>query len=166
MTAIRNVLFVMCDQLRRDFVSCYGASPVPTPNIDRIAALGVRFDNAFVQSGVCGPSRMSFYTARYMSSHGATWNHVPLSAAEQPFAETACMTDLALDWIRAQGERPWVLHLSYVNPHWPYVAPAPFHAMFRGGDSGPIRRGRQDGTADEHPVVAAYRQHDECKSFA
>src|SRR5207247_383945 len=58
MTAVRNVLFVMCDQLRRDFVSCYGASPVPTPNLDRLAARGVRFDHAYVQSGVCGPARM------------------------------------------------------------------------------------------------------------
>jgi len=65
-----------------------------------------------------------------------------------------------------QGEAPWVLHLSYVKPHWPYVAPAPFHAMFRGGAVGPILRGPQDGTPDEHPVVRAYREHDECASFA
>ena len=276
MSAARNVLFVMCDQLRRDFVSCYGASKVPTPNLDRLAASGVRFDNAYVQSGVCGPSRMSYYTGRYVSSHGATWNRVPLSAAEhtmgdylgaagrsatlagkthvladaealarfgvetgseraallreggftvldrydghmppgpesgyapwlrargyvsadpwsdfvigvddggsgasgwqmrnvhlparvaEPHSETAYMTGVALDWIRAQGEKPWVLHLSYVKPHWPYVAPAPYHAMFRGADVGPIRRGPQDGTADEHPVVRAYRGHDECRSF-
>lgn len=44
MSAVRNVLFVMCDQLRRDFVSCYGLSPVPTPNLDRLAARGLRFD--------------------------------------------------------------------------------------------------------------------------
>jgi len=82
MTAVRNVLFVMCDQLRRDHVSCYGSSRVPTPNIDRLAKLGVRFDHAYVQSGVCGPARMSYYTGRYVSAHGATWNRVPLSAAE------------------------------------------------------------------------------------
>ena len=60
MTAVRNVLFVMCDQLRRDFVSCYGDSRIETPNIDRLATRGVRFDNAFVQAGVCGPARMSY----------------------------------------------------------------------------------------------------------
>ena len=65
-----------------------------------------------------------------------------------------------------QGDAPWVLHLSYVKPHWPYVAPAPYHALFRGADTGPIVRGPQDGTADEHPVMHAYRQHDECASFA
>ena len=91
--------------------------------------------------------------------------HLPSRVAEQ-HSETAYMTDLALDWIRAQGDTPWVLHLSYVKPHWPYVAPAPFHAMFRNADVGPILHGPQDGTADEHPVVRAYREHDECRSFA
>jgi hypothetical protein len=81
MGAVRNVLFIMCDQLRRDHLSCYGGR-VPTPNIDALAARGVRFDHAYVQSGVCGPSRMSFYTGRYVSSHGATWNRVPLSLAQ------------------------------------------------------------------------------------
>ncbi|MFO1303746.1 MAG: sulfatase-like hydrolase/transferase [Burkholderiales bacterium] len=277
MAAVRNLLFVMCDQLRRDHLSCYGGR-VPTPNIDALAARGVRFEHAYVQSGVCGPSRMSYYTGRYVSSHGATWNRVPLSltqptlgdylaragrfialagkshamrdeagiarfavdeatphgrrlvadgfvevdrydghtppgpesgygdflrahgyASDDPWtdfaiaamdgdrvasgwhmrnvhlpsrvaeahSETAYMTDVALDWIRAQGESPWALHLSYVKPHWPYVAPAPYHAMFRGAGValGPIVHGPQDGTADEHPVVAAYRTHDESVSM-
>ena len=81
MGVLRNVLFIMCDQLRRDHLSCYGGR-VPTPNIDALAARGVRFDHAYVQSGVCGPSRMSFYTGRYVSSHGATWNRVPLSLSQ------------------------------------------------------------------------------------
>jgi arylsulfatase A-like enzyme len=274
MGAVRNVLFIMCDQLRRDHLSCHGGR-VPTPNIDALAARGVRFDHAYVQSGVCGPSRMSFYTGRYVSSHGATWNRVPLSLAQptlgdylapstvalagkshamrdeagiarfaidestpegrrlvadgfveidrydghappgpesgyadylrahgyasndpwsdyvisgddsgrvvsgwqmrnvhlpsrvaEPHSETAYITDVALDWIRAQGETSWVLHVSYVKPHWPYMAPAPYHAMFRGKDTGPIVRSPQDATHAEHPVVAAYRTHDECVSFA
>ena len=44
---------------------------------------GVLFPRAYVQSGVCGPSRMSYYTGRYMFSHGATWNRVPLSPARK-----------------------------------------------------------------------------------
>ncbi|MFX5701290.1 sulfatase-like hydrolase/transferase, partial [Acinetobacter baumannii] len=52
-----------------------------------LAARGVRFANAFVQSGVCGPSRMSFYTGRYVSSHGATWNRVPLPVGELTFGD-------------------------------------------------------------------------------
>src|ERR1044072_3839639 len=93
MTAVRNVLFVMCDQLRRDHVSCYGASRVPTPNSDRLAKLGVRFDQAHVQSGVCGPSRMSYYTGRYVTSHGATWNRVPLSLAQPTLGDDPAQAD-------------------------------------------------------------------------
>jgi arylsulfatase A-like enzyme len=90
--------------------------------------------------------------------------HLPARVAE-PHSETAYITDRALDFIRAQGDAPWVLHLSYVKPHWPYMAPAPYHALFRGSDLDPIVRGPQDGTPSEHPVVAAYRQHDEALSF-
>jgi arylsulfatase A-like enzyme len=91
--------------------------------------------------------------------------HLP-SRVREEHSETAYLTDRALDWISAQGEAPWVLHLSYVKPHWPYLAPAPYHALYRGGDLGPIVRGAQDGTAAEHPVMRAYRQHDEALSFA
>jgi arylsulfatase A-like enzyme len=79
---LRNALFIMVDQLRWDHVGAYGRSPVPTPNIDRLAARGARFDRAFVQGPICGPSRMSYYTGRYVMSHGARWNRVPLSAAQ------------------------------------------------------------------------------------
>ena len=51
MTAIRNVLFIMCDQLRWDFLSCAGHPWLRTKNIDALAKRGVRFPNAFVQSG-------------------------------------------------------------------------------------------------------------------
>ena len=42
----------------------------------------MNFVNAFVQSPLCGPSRMSYPTGRYVHSHGATWNGVPLSAGQ------------------------------------------------------------------------------------
>src|SRR5438034_722126 len=87
MAAVRNILFIMCDQLRADHLSCYGHPHLATRNLDALAARGVRFERAFVQSGVCGPSRMSFYTGRYVSSHGATWNRVPLSVGEVTLGE-------------------------------------------------------------------------------
>ena len=76
---LRNVLFIMCDQLRWDYLSCYGHPTLDTPHIDALARAGVRFDAAYVQSAVCVPSRMSYYTGRYVTSHGSTWNYVPLS---------------------------------------------------------------------------------------
>ena len=67
----KNILFIMCDQLRFDYLSCYGHPRLKTPNIDALAARGVRFNRAYVQSPICGASRMSTYTGRYMRSHGA-----------------------------------------------------------------------------------------------
>lgn len=56
-----NVLLIISDDLR-DTVSCYGNTAVNTPNLDRLAARGVRFENAYVQYPVCNPSRTSFLT--------------------------------------------------------------------------------------------------------
>ena len=42
-----NLLFIMPDQMRHDFLSCYGAPHISTPNIDRIAAEGIRYDRAY-----------------------------------------------------------------------------------------------------------------------
>jgi arylsulfatase A-like enzyme len=275
--ALRNALFVMVDQLRWDHLGAYGCSPVPTPNIDRLARMGTRFENAFVQGPVCGPSRMSYYTGRYVISHGARWNRVPLSLAEhtlgdylsaagigaalagkshvlpdthalerlgieiesergallreggfrpverfdghsppdrrsgyadflrshglggadpwsefaisvededgsvlsgwsmrnvhrparvpEPLSETAYLTDRTIDFVRRQRESRWCLHLSYVKPHWPYVAPAPYHSMIR---DAPLRaavkhaREREEG----HPVFRAFQGHEESRNFA
>ena len=82
MRQTKNILFIMCDQLRFDYLSCYGHPRLFTPNIDALAANGVRFTRAYVQSPVCGASRMSFYTGRYVQSHGASWNGVPLKVGE------------------------------------------------------------------------------------
>jgi arylsulfatase A-like enzyme len=63
------------------------------------------------------------------------------------------------------GNAPWVLHLSYVKPHWPYVAPAPYHAMYRADQCPPSVRNAAE-RENEHPALAAYRQHEESLSFA
>lgn len=274
---LRNVLFVMCDQLRWDYLSCYGHPVLETPAIDGLARRGVRFDRAYVQSAVCVPSRMSFYSGRYMSSHGSTWNHVPFPACEvtlgdhlaaagreatlagkthvipdvaslerlglprnsrdarlrldggfgeldrydghappgkesgyadylrahgydhpdpwtqfvvgawdeqgqhangwllrhahraakvrEEHSETAYMTDRALAYLRAQGDKPWVLHLSYIKPHWPLMAPDPYHAMYRDADTGRILKA-DPAHENPHPVLQAYRAtHEDCLSY-
>ena len=246
---VKNILFIMCDQLRWDYLSCYGHPTLATPHIDGLAARGVRFTRAYVQSPICGPSRMSFYTGRYMQSHGSNWNGVPLRVGEMtmgdylrrsasqtvlvgkthmaadtegmerlgvdpksiigvrvsecgfdPYerddglhprgpdgtlrqrprattaisttrampatihgttgptpregdgnalasgwamrnarkparvkeedSETPYMTRRAMEFIREAGDKPWCLHLSYIKPHWPYIAPAPYNDMY------------------------------------
>ncbi|TMV05653.1 phosphonate monoester hydrolase [Ruegeria sediminis] len=82
MAEAKNILFIMFDQLRWDYLSCYGHPHLHTPNIDRLAAQGVRFARAYIQSPICGSSRMSTYTGRYVHSHGASWNGIPLKVGE------------------------------------------------------------------------------------
>ena len=269
---VPNILFIMCDQLRWDYLSCYGHPHLQTPNIDALAKRGVRFDRAYVQAPVCGPSRMSFYTGRYMRSHGSNWNRFPLRIGEptlgdhlrrlgmravlvgkthmqadtegmerlgidpnssrgvlaaetgfEPFerddglhpdpskprprydswlaergypgenpwehwansgeaedgtlhngwllvhadkparvaeedSETPYMTRRAMDFIdqaEASGEgRPWCVHLSYIKPHWPYIAPPPYHAMYGTDDIIPVCRSEAE-RHDPHPVRRA-----------
>jgi len=57
-----NLIFLMPDQLRPDFLSCYGAEFIDTPNIDRLAESGVRFTHAYSQHPVCVPARASLLT--------------------------------------------------------------------------------------------------------
>ena len=52
-----NILLIMCDQLRADVLGCYGNDFVKTPNIDRLAAEGICFDNAYSPTPVCIPAR-------------------------------------------------------------------------------------------------------------
>ena len=268
-----NILFVMCDQLRWDYLGCTGHPTIRTPHIDRLAARGIRFDRAYVQSPICGPSRMSTYTGRYMRSHGSTWNGAPLSVGEMNIGhhlnplgmrtalsgkthvapDLAGMRRLGIDpgsevgrklaqggfeawdrldglhppesnrapshynayltaqgypgdhpwhywangaadddggflngwlmehsdrparareedtetpysgrrareFIEAAGEDNWCLHLSFIKPHWPYIAPAPYHDMY--GPEDVIRQvGGPEAGNDTHPVLAAFRGH-------
>ncbi|MFD9898353.1 alkaline phosphatase family protein [Mesorhizobium sp. NPDC059025] len=278
----RNVLFIMCDQLRFDYLSCAGHKTLATPNIDRLASRGVRFTNAYVQSTVCGPSRMSAYTGRYMRSHGSTQNGVPLRVgeptlgdhlreidvrcaligkthmtadhegmerlgisadsiigvhlsecgfepyerddglhpsssydpdptydaylreqgfdAENPWehwansgegeqgenlngwllvhadkaaripeehSETPYMTRRAMRFIEeaeAAGQS-WCAHLSYIKPHWPYIVPAPYHAMYDKGDVQPAVRSEAERVAP-NPVYEAFQQERYSRNFS
>jgi arylsulfatase A-like enzyme len=275
-----NILFIMADQLRWDYLGCSGHPHIRTPNIDALARRGVRFDRAFIQAPVCGGSRMSTYTGRYNITHGATYNNFPLRVDEwtmgdylrplgynvsligkthfkpdlatmqrlglseginpgvpamhagfdpverddglhpdeanptdlaynqwlrqlgypgdNPWhswansvegengevlsgwsmrnarrparvraehSETAYMTDRAIDFIDRMGDAPWCLHLSYIKPHWPYIAPAPYHAMY--GPEHVIAPNRSDSErSSPHPVVGAFMKHEESQNFS
>ena len=284
MRNFRNILFIMCDQLRWDYLSCYGHPKLHTPNIDALAARGVRFTRAYVQSPVCGASRMSFYTGRYVQSHGASWNGVPLKVGEMtlgdylrplglrtalvgkthmkadkegmerlgidpdsiigvrvaecgfdPYerddglhaigpdgrydpqlpryndyltekgytgdnpwhdwanaapgdgnqvasgwamrnarkparvdeedSETPYMTRRAMDFMREAGGEPWCLHLSYIKPHWPYIAPAPYNDMYEPSDVPPVVRSEAE-RVDPHPVFREFMQQRVSQTFA
>lgn len=69
-----NVVLLLADQHRADALGCAGDRLVQTPNIDRLAAEGVRFENAFCTSPLCMPSRASFTTGMYAHNHGVLHN--------------------------------------------------------------------------------------------
>jgi arylsulfatase A-like enzyme len=90
--------------------------------------------------------------------------HLPARIAEE-HSETAYMTDRAMAFIEEAGAQPWCMHLSYIKPHWPYIAPAPYHAMFGPGDMLPVNRDERE-RIDPHPVYRAYMHHIESESFS
>lgn len=280
MAKARNILFIMCDQLRGDYLSCTGHPRLETPHIDGLATKGVIFNKAYCQAPICGGSRMCFYTGRYAFTHGATWNGVPLPVGEktmgdhlrplglrvglvgkthmvadregmdrvgldpatddgllisqcgfEPYerddglhglaerakdlaynkylwdlgydgdnpwhdwansaegpdgeilsgwnmrnchlparikeehSETAYMTNRAMEFITETGDDPWCLHLSYIKPHWPYIAPAPYHNMYSGNDILPANRHPKE-KEDGHPVLQAYATREDCITFS
>ncbi len=95
----------MFDQLRWDYLSCYGHEHLHTPNIDWLASRGVRFTRAYIQSPICGSSRMSTYTGRYVHSHGASWNGIPLKVGEMTMG----------DHLRKAGMDCWLVGKTHMR---------------------------------------------------
>lgn len=83
----KNVVVIICDQMRKDFLSCYGGKGVPTPNIDFLAEQGVVYDCAITQAPVCAPARASIMTGRYVSDHKVWTNDVPFREGLEFLAE-------------------------------------------------------------------------------
>jgi arylsulfatase A-like enzyme len=77
-----NIILILADDLGYGDLSCYGASLVKTPNIDRLAKEGIRFTNAYSPHSVCTPSRYALMTGQYAwrtwNGHQTVWSNDPL----------------------------------------------------------------------------------------
>lgn len=82
-----NVLWLVADDHAAYVTGCYGNTKVRTPNLDALAASGMRFDRAYCNAPVCTASRQSFLTGRYPRSVGVTLLGTPLSESEVTLAE-------------------------------------------------------------------------------
>ncbi|MEE2658273.1 MAG: sulfatase-like hydrolase/transferase [Candidatus Latescibacterota bacterium] len=69
-----NLLFIMPDQLRHDFLSCYGADFIDTPHIDSLAASGTLYERAYSPSPICVPARCTLLTGRNAIKNGVLGN--------------------------------------------------------------------------------------------
>ena len=78
-----NVLFIAVDDLRPQ-LSCYGVKSLKTPNFDRLARSGTRFDRAYCQQAVCGASRLSIMGGLYPTMTGEQTYHVDGWRKRQP----------------------------------------------------------------------------------
>jgi len=75
-----NFVMIECDQLRADFLSCYGFPLETSPDIDRLAEQGVRFAKAYTPIPLTNPANMSLFTGRFPKAHGIRTNQ-PLEGA-------------------------------------------------------------------------------------
>jgi arylsulfatase A-like enzyme len=76
-----NILFILSDDQRFDALGCAGHPILKTPNLDRLAARGIRFRNSFVTTPICAASRASILTGRYERTHKYTFGTPPLAAS-------------------------------------------------------------------------------------
>jgi len=81
-----NILFIFSDQQRWDTLGCYGQPLDVTPNLDKMAKDGVRFESAFTCQPVCGPARAALQTGRYPTEMGCYTNGRPLPESEPTLA--------------------------------------------------------------------------------
>lgn len=75
-----NIIFLLADDQRNDVLGAYGNDLIQTPTLDRLAAEGVRFDNAFCQVPICAASRASFFTGLSQRTHGYNFGEPQVAA--------------------------------------------------------------------------------------
>ncbi|MBU2549567.1 MAG: sulfatase-like hydrolase/transferase, partial [Proteobacteria bacterium] len=82
-----NIVFILTDDHRWDHLGCTGHPFVKTPRLDRLASQGVLFENAFVTTSLCSPSRAGFLTGQYAHTHGVQNNLTPWRDENVTFLE-------------------------------------------------------------------------------
>lgn len=127
-----NILLIVSDQHRYDCIGYAGRYPVQTPALDRLAADGVCFENAYTAIPTCCPARQSFYAARRPESFGAYWNYgITLPVGTLPpddycvmrdFANSGYTTSLLGHWEVSDTHSPQDYgYVRYANPNTDYT---------------------------------------------
>ena len=128
-----NILIYFTDQQRADTCGCFGQSLDITPNLDRLAAEGIAFDQAFTPQPVCGPFRAILQTGRYATDIGCFRNNVMLPATVKTVAdyltEAGYETGYVGKWhLASDGDADYNQRLDFFR--------SPIPRQFRGGYTG------------------------------
>ena len=86
-TARPNIVLIIADDMNWNDCGAYGHRTIRTPNIDRLASRGIRFDHAYLTASSCSPSRSSIITGKYPHNTGAEQLHWPLPAGTHTFVK-------------------------------------------------------------------------------
>ena len=114
-----NILFIMTDDHAAHAMSCYGSRINTTPNLDRIAQGGMRFDNCFCTNSICGPSRATILTGTYNHVNGMTTLDSRHDNRQLNFAKllqgVGYQTAIVGKWHLGQGPAHWPTGFDYYN---------------------------------------------------
>ena len=80
-----NIIFIMSDDHSEAAISAYGSNLISTPNIDRIANEGAKFNNSFVTNSICAPSRAVLLTGKYSHLNGVLDNNQIFDGEQETF---------------------------------------------------------------------------------
>ena len=132
-----NIVFIIADDMGYADVSCYGRRDLVTPNIDRMAAQGVRFTQGYASSPVCTGSRVAIITGRYQLRLPVGLEE-PLSANSPPGVglppEHPTLPAAAEGWLSKHYSLEW--HLGGLPDFGPLKSGAPRFYGYRGGTVG------------------------------
>ncbi len=156
----QNLLFIISDQHNRDLLGSYGHPMVETPNLDRLAANGTRFTNAYTNCPICVPARASLATGRYVHQIGYWDNAFPYEGQIESWGHQ----------LRAQGHRVdsiGKLHFSRVEDDHGFTEEIePLHVVDGTGDvlgcirDNPPSRDKRSEITRAGPGDSTYLQYD------
>jgi arylsulfatase A len=111
-----NIVFIFVDDMGYGDLSCYGATDVVTPNIDRMAAEGILFTDFYSASSVCSPSRAGLLTGRYPQRMGVNGVYFPTSFTGMPPSEVTLA-----ELLREGGYTSGIFGKWHLGHHFRYM---------------------------------------------